>query len=64
MPDTAIIRRGWLHVGGLTHTIHTCLAKKKKGFLITLFTNGNLITPQIADYLQRVGSCARNSPRS
>src|ERR1035437_1714272 len=24
---------------------------KKQGFLITLFTNGNLITPQIADYL-------------
>lgn len=24
---------------------------KKKGFVITLFTNGNLITPQIADYL-------------
>jgi radical SAM protein with 4Fe4S-binding SPASM domain len=24
---------------------------KKKGFLITLFTNGNLITPEIADYL-------------
>src|ERR1700730_11362667 len=24
---------------------------KRKGFLITLFTNGNLITPQIADYL-------------
>jgi len=24
---------------------------KKKGFLITLFTNGTLITPQIADYL-------------
>lgn len=24
---------------------------KKKGFLITLFTNGNLITPKIADYL-------------
>ena len=24
---------------------------KKKGFLITLFTNGNLITPGIADYL-------------
>ena len=25
---------------------------KKKGFLITLFTNGTLITPEIADYLQ------------
>ncbi len=24
---------------------------KKKGFLVTLFTNGNLITPEIADYL-------------
>ena len=24
---------------------------KKKGFLITLFTNGTLITPEIADYL-------------
>jgi len=25
---------------------------KKRGFLVTLFTNGTLITPQIADYLQ------------
>lgn len=25
---------------------------KKKGFLITLFTNGTLITPQVADYLR------------
>ena len=24
---------------------------KRKGFLITLFTNGTLITPRIADYL-------------
>lgn len=28
-------------------------AAKKKGFLITLFTNGTLITEQIADYLQQ-----------
>jgi MoaA/NifB/PqqE/SkfB family radical SAM enzyme len=26
---------------------------KKKGLLITLFTNGTLITPEIADYLQK-----------
>jgi len=44
-----------LYTGGEIFARHDFLdiytAAKRKGFLITLFTNGTLITPRIADYL-------------